>query len=261
MRGYISLAEASGGKVPLEGRTEIYRDPGDSERILVETDEQTVTLDVADVTVSRKKDGVAPVVVEPKSEHVEVRNNGNANGVTVVTAESEFDVAEGLVESVRRDARVEVGYQTQLRIEVERTAHQEINIEGSEVGDVVVGDQTNVDQSTTVGDDNVINRSEIGDEGTGVPAASADAPDRSTTVGDDNVMNRTTVGESGATGGGSTPDDDSTTQKFCEEHQRTYTDECPECLAEESKYCLYCGEEIPAVAKVCPACGESLPET
>ncbi|MFC7173786.1 hypothetical protein ACFQL0_11370 [Haloplanus litoreus] len=156
------MVDADGGRIPLESYAELYRKPDENNRIVVETSGTVRPLGVADATVSRKKNGQAPVSLAPKSEFVEIRNDGNTNGVTVTTGGEEFDVEQGFVETVARDATISVGYRTTLTLTVEREATVEQNVVHQGEGDVVVGDQTNVDRSTTVGDDNVVNRSSIG---------------------------------------------------------------------------------------------------
>ena len=235
MRGYLSAADADGGRIPLDSRAELYRQPDRNNRVVVETGGTVRPLGVADATVSRKKNGRAPVSLAPKSEFVEIRNDGNTNGVTVSTGGEEFDVEEGFVETVARDATVTVGYRTTLTLTVEREAAVERNVVHQGEGDVVVGDQTNVDRSTTVGDDNVVNRSAIGGD--------ERRDDRGATDSDGAVANRsaddgpTYCLDCGAklTGpGGACPEcgrgNAGDTRKFCERHERTYTGEtCPDC--------------------------------
>ena len=236
MRGYVSVDKSGQGQIPVDTRTEIYRDPGESERILAETDNQTIPLGVADVTVSRKKGDQAPVVIRPQSEFIEIRNNGNSNGVTVVSDGTTNDVAEGRVETVTRDAKISIGYQTELQLTIEREAKVEQNVVNKGEGDVIMGD--NIDRSTSVGDDNVINRSDIGGQG-------------SATVGDDNVVNRSDVGgpdraeqpssrraAADGQGGASAAESESATQ-----------------------FCISCGTEIPTQVRYCPSCGHELEAT
>ncbi|WP_251343547.1 hypothetical protein [Haloplanus halophilus] len=227
MRGYLSAADADGGRIPLDSRTELYRKADENNRVVAESEGTVRPLGVADATVSRKTDGRAPVTLVPRSEFVEIRNDGNTNGVTVTTGGDEFDVEEGFVETVARDATITLGYRTTLRLTVEREASVERNVVHQGEGDVVVGDQTNVDRSRTVGDDNVINRS-LGGDGDGA----ADAVDTSERGG----SGPSYCVDCGAklTGDGACPEcdrgDATDTRQFCERHQRTYVgDACPEC--------------------------------
>jgi hypothetical protein len=160
MRGYLSV-EAAAGQVPVRERTGVYRDPDRGEAVVAETDGNVVPLGVADVTVSRRGASGVPVVLLPQDERIEIRNNGNSNGVTVVSGGETTDVPEGRVESVTTDATISIGYRTDLQLQIERDARLEQNVVHRGEGDVVMGDMT--DRSTTVGDDNVMNRSEIGD--------------------------------------------------------------------------------------------------
>lgn len=259
MKVYVSPEGGSAGEVPLASRAAVYRDPDRGQEVAIETDGRVTHLGVADATVSRRKGGEAPVVIEPRAESVVVRNEGNANGVVVHTEGDQTDVEEGFGVRVRRDAVVEVGYQTSLQVTVEREAREEYVIEGGvdADGDVVMGDQTTVDDSTTV-EDVVAKDLDVSGEGS--------AEVRDAVASDMDVGSGTGAGAA-ASGGV----DDGDTRSVCSEHGVTYTGpDCPECAtadattdrgSEGEKYCLFCGESIPAVARVCPACGEDLPDT
>jgi hypothetical protein len=233
MRGYLSAADGDGGRIPLDSHAELYRKPDESNRVVVETSGTVRPLGVADATVSRKKNGRAPVSLAPKSEFVEIRNDGNTNGVTVTTGGEEFDVEEGFVETVARDATITVGYRTTLTLTVEREATVEQNVVHRGEGDVVVGDQTNVDRSTTVGDDNVVNRSSIGGA-EGRDGRRANGSTTNSSAGDGPTYcidcGAKLTGSDGVCPECDGGDDATDTQKFCERHERTYTgDACPEC--------------------------------
>jgi hypothetical protein len=266
MRGYISPVDGD-RQVTVESRVELYR-TADAHRVVADHGTREVSLGVADVTVSRKKDGTAPVVIEARSEFVEVRNQGNKNGITVISEvdETSTDVEVGCVERVKRDAAIEVGYQTRLRLVVERERKNVIKNQGD--GDVVMGDQTNVDQSTRV-EDAVMKDSNVGSE-----AVPGDDPsggrnvDAKTTV-EDAVVSDSSIG-AGSSSGSSPGTDSGTnedTRKVCETHGITYQgDPCPLCAqergspdGEDTKYCLYCGDEIAGRVLRCPGCGEELP--
>lgn len=235
MRGYVAVENSGHGKVPVESRTEIYRDPGDTEQILVETAGQTVPLSVADVTVSRKKGDKAPVVINPQSEFIEICNNGNSNGVEIISQGERVEVKEGKVETVRRDAKISIGYQTEMQLTIEREAKVEQNVVNEGSGDVVMGDS--IDNSTSVGDDNVINRSDIGGQ---EPAD----------VGSDNVMNRSSVGG----GEASNPNKSHSKSADTTDHQTSPPEQSG------TMYCIACGSEVGTDIAYCPNCGENLGE-
>jgi hypothetical protein len=261
MRGYLSADSVDGGDVPVRSRTAVYRDPDRGQEIVAETDDGVVPLGVADVTVSRRGDSGAPVVIVPREERIEIRNNGNANGVTVVSAGERTEVSAGRVESVTTDAAVSIGYRTELQLQIERDARLEQNVVHRGEGDVVMGDLT--DRSTTVGDDNVMNRTDVGEAG------QADGPDRAdgatASAGTDGGRATGEGGggresesgdEGGGPAGGHCPDcgaetrpsdaycsgcgrklapDEGDTQQFCQRHERTYSgDVCPECARERT---------------------------
>jgi hypothetical protein len=162
MRGYLSVSGDT-SRIPIDERTEVYRDP-DSQSdsgIVAEKKGRKIALGVSDVTVSRKKNGSPPVVIEPKENFIEIHNNGNSNGVTVRTSSEKKEVKEGCVETVQSDTTISLGYNAEFRLTVETVA-EVTNIEHKGDGDIeyVDGDKTvkNVDKSTEVGEDAVVNR-------------------------------------------------------------------------------------------------------
>lgn len=232
MRGYLSLANADGTRVPVDDQVEIYRVEERDQQVVADLGDRTVDLGVADPTVSRKKD-TAPVEVVARSEFIEVRNNGNANRVAVVPKADggERTVKKGAVETVRRDTIIEIGYQTRLELVVERAAREVTRVEHEGEGDVVVGDQ--IDQRTVV-EDAVINRSNIGSGSS--PDGVSGAPG-GTSI-EDTVVNRSNVGTGSSheeppdrvSGAGSGDAENTDTRGFCETHERTYEgDRCPLC--------------------------------
>jgi len=273
MKAYLSPVQGESGAIPIESWAGVYRDPDNGQQVAVETESTVSHLGIADVTVSRKKGDGPPVVFRSRSESIEIRNRGNSNGVTVRTEGDSQEIDEGFSARVHRDATIELGYQTKLRLTVEREARVEV-----QNGDYVAGDKTEVT-------DSVVNRSEIG---TGQPADAPEVNQQGGTVDDsvvnrsqvengervdDSVVNRSNVGgeeterSDDPTGRSTTGgDEQTTTQNVCQTHGITYTGQtCPKCANEsekdETKFCLYCGESIPAQARVCPQCGEELPET
>lgn len=252
MRGYLSVPGSDSGRISVDSRIEIYRDAEREQEIIARTSEGECELGVRDVTVSRSKDGTAPVIVEPRQSYIEIKNKCNSNGVTVVCDGDSTELEQGLTTTIDDTAQITIGYQTEFRLRVEKEAKTEVNVGGDVAGDVVAGDQTNVDESTRVVD-SVVNRSEIsGDGGAKV---------------DDSVVNRSQIG------GEPTEESvsDSDTQKHCEAHDLMYSGEiCPKCETEgvatesegeETKFCLFCGTAIAITATVCPECNKQLPDT
>jgi hypothetical protein len=266
MRGYLSPVGRD-SEIPVEAVTEVYRDPGDSQQVLVEFDEQTVSLGVADPTVSRKKGGQAPVRLVPQSEAIELQNRGNTNGVSVNPSGRDAEIEEGYARRLQDTTVFQIGYQTRLELKVEREerfGHVEgdVMLGGTKVEDAVVGPEAQIGagdgggDATTKVDDSVV-------------GPDADVGGGDTTVTDSVVGSRASVGGEG---------DETDTESFCSTHQLTYrTPECPKCEVEqrvdsdttsdranqstrrESKFCIYCGASIPAEAGVCSDCGEDQP--
>ena len=224
MRGYLSVSSIDSGRIPIDSWTAIYRDPDETQQIIVETENRTQEIGIADATVSRKKGSDIPIVIKPREERIEIHNNCNSNGVTVVSEGEEHEIPEGYIETVSSDAEITIGYHTELQLTTKRDAKKQVINQGD--GQVVMGD--NYDQSTNLGDDNVINRSDIGGE---EPAS----------MGDDNIVNRSDVG-----GETTDPPDAKTTQPV------------PETPDEGMQFCIHCGTEINMQATFCPNCGENL---
>lgn len=238
MRGYLSLAGTDDPtEIPVEDRVGLYRIQERNQQVFAEVADDLIPLGVSDPTVSRKKDA-APVVIVARDEFLEVRNNGNHNPVRVdekATDALDQEVAEGTVATLKRDATVEIGYQTKLNLVVERSPRKEVNVRGEKV---VMGDE--YDQSTTV-EDSVVNRSNIG--GTG--ARQADAGGGAAV--EDSVVNRSNVGSAGDSSNAETAGGADTrgaggdeahtdTQGFCDVHDRTFEgEECPQCSATDGQ--------------------------
>lgn len=249
MRGYLSAESADSGQIPVTSRTAVYRDPERGEQIVAERDENVVPLGVADVTVSRRGNAGAPIVIVPREERVEIRNNGNSNGVTVASAGDTTDVAAGRIESVTTDAAISIGYRTTLQLQIERDARIEQNVVHQGEGNVVMGDLT--DNSTTVGDDNVMNRTDVGGSVEQEPAVRGSNTSKASNSPDVRSGSGETRSGGGQPESARCPDcgaetrpedsfcsgcgreltpDRGDTQQFCQRHQRAYQgDTCPEC--------------------------------
>lgn len=236
---------ANRGKVVVDSRVEIYRDPEQSHGVYARKEGEATHLGVRDGTVSRLRDETPPIVIEPYESYIEVYNRRNSNDITVQSDGGCTKLTTGNAETVSSDTEIEIGYQTTLVMTAEKETKVKQVFEGAVRGDVVAGDQTNVDDRTQV-IDSVVNRSEIGDDGSG-------------TV-EDSAVNRLQVGGSGRSS-------NSDTKKHCEKHNRVYAAEtCPECRTAqpsgagptEAKFCRYCGAKIPAAAAVCPDCENEL---
>lgn len=244
VRGHLSVVGGEGEPISVDERLAIYRDPGDTHEILARKSDRKLSLGVSDVTVSRPENGQPPVVLEPQQSCIEIHNRHNSNDITVVCENERRTVTSGRATRIDDSAKIKLGYQTRFHLAVSRKAQTEINVQGSVTGDVVAGDQTNIDRSTTV-DDSVVNRSDIGGDG-------------ETSV-EDSAVNRSDVG--------SEEDDESDTKNRCSTHNRLYEGPvCPECAASateetgtpQTEYCISCGAEVPTAVSFCPQCGTDL---
>lgn len=244
MRGHLSVVGGDDGTLLVDERFAIYRDPGDSHEILARKGGRELSLGVSDVTVSRPENGQPPVVLEPQQSYIELHNQHNSNDITVICENERRTVTSGRITRIDDSAKIELGYQTRFHLAVSKEAKTEINVEGGVAGDVVGGDQTNIDRSTTV-EDSVVNRSDVGGGEATV---------------EDSVVNRTDVGETNE-------QDDDDTKNHCSTHDRFYEGQvCPECAAStieetgdlQTEYCIGCGAEVPTVATFCPQCGSDL---
>jgi|GEM_PF-6350262 len=269
MRGYLSPV-GQDSEIPVEDVTEVYRDPGDTQDVLVEFDGRTVSLGVADPTVSRKKDGQAPVRIVPQSEALELQNRGNTNGIAVNPSGRDVEIEEGYSRRIQDTTVFQIGYQTRLKLTVEREerfGHVEgdVMLGGTKVNDAVVGPEAQIGAGADSGGDGA-GATKIDDS---VVGPDADVGGGDTTVTDSVVGSRASVGGDG---------EETDTESFCSTHQLTYrTPECPKCEVEqkvksdaapnrearstrrESKFCIYCGASIPTEAGVCSDCGEDQP--
>jgi hypothetical protein len=116
MTGHLSPADEEGSQVAIEGPVSVYRDPDRDDEVVAATDGQEVPLGIMDVTVSRMDDGSAPVVVEPASDGVEIRNVHNENGVRVDVGIEERTVQEGSATRISDDATVDIGFDATLEV-------------------------------------------------------------------------------------------------------------------------------------------------
>jgi|APHM01.1.fsa_nt_gi hypothetical protein len=244
MRGYLTVLGEDSGRLTVDSRVELYRDPEGSHRVYARKEGGKHDLGISDVTVSRLQNETPPVAIESRQSCIEIHNRRNSNGVTVTSDGGEVELAKGETKLIKNTVTIDIGYQTTLHMKVEREAKQEINVGGDVRGDLVAGDQRNVDDRTQVVD-SVVNRSNISGEAATV---------------EDSVVNRSQVGDEPR----ETAPDESDTQTHCKRHDRMYTGEvCPECAADatrtsETKFCRFCAAEIPAEATVCPDCGDRL---
>lgn len=119
MTGHLTIADEGGRQVSLEEPVSLYRDPDRNGEIVADTGGEEIPLGVSDTTVSRMESGSAPVVVEPVSDGIEIRNVGNENDVVVKVGADERSVQEGSETRISNDAAVDIGFSATLEVTVE----------------------------------------------------------------------------------------------------------------------------------------------
>lgn len=132
-KGYLSpLASPEKREIVItESPVEVYRRDDDSHEVVAETSDQIVELGIRDASVSRKRDGPAPVVFEPsESGGVTLYNNGTTNPITVThdVGVEPTTVQTGEAETFADTCTVEIGYNTKLKL---KFGHDTIDIEES----------------------------------------------------------------------------------------------------------------------------------
>lgn len=248
MRGYLTVPDKDFAGLIVDSRVELYRDPGGSHSIYARKGDAQHDLGVSDITVSRLDNGTPPVAIEPRQACIEIHNKGNSNPVSVNCDGGRTEIEQGQAKRIEDTATLSIGYQTTLQMRVKREPKPEINVAGNVQGDVVAGDQQNVDERTQVVD-SVVNRADIG--GKGEPA----------TV-EDSTVNRSQVGGESGRESGAQPNK-SNTKNHCERHNRVYTGEaCPECVeaGRHRVVCGECGQEVEPDASFCTGCGSKFPD-
>jgi cell fate (sporulation/competence/biofilm development) regulator YmcA (YheA/YmcA/DUF963 family) len=103
-------------RIVVKDQVGVYRDERD---VYASVEGRTVDLGISDPTVSRMKNGAAPVQFELTDSGVVVRNAGNTNGVTVITGISETSVAPGTEETLSQDGTIKLGFNTELQLSIE----------------------------------------------------------------------------------------------------------------------------------------------
>lgn len=120
MQGYIAPVTGTSDtvrRILLEEPIGIFRS---DDEVLAMTPHGEVDIGIRDMTVSRQSDGQPPVEFIPKSDAIEILNRSNSNTVTVDTGVLKHELEAGQTSRVKQDATVDVGYNTSLRVTVER---------------------------------------------------------------------------------------------------------------------------------------------
>jgi len=119
MVGHLAPVGDSEEEIPIEGRVSIYRDPERDEEIVASSEGEETPLGIYDISASRMKDGSAPVVVEPASDGVEIRNEGSTSDIVVRVGNEERSLDDGSETRIDTDAAVDIGYSAILEIFLE----------------------------------------------------------------------------------------------------------------------------------------------
>lgn len=121
-KGYLSPIGVEDDRVHrifVDGPVEVYRS-GSGFDVVAETNGRKVELGIEDATVSRKKEE-APLVFVPRRDAVELRNNGNKNDVILETSVRAVKIDTGETEKVTEDCTVSIGFNTEMRLTIEKT--------------------------------------------------------------------------------------------------------------------------------------------
>lgn len=232
MRGSITAIDSSGGKVEFDSRLELYRSP-ENHQVIAEAGGESITLGLADVTVSRKTDDRSPVVIQAQESHFNIQNKGNSNGVVIESSEGKVELNQGQAKRVSETAEIRIGHNTSLRLSPIQPTQA--------ISDDIV------EQSTSVSD-SVINRSEIG------TTTSTNSEDTAIYSGSDKNDSNSPDDTQTSSASKHEPSRVNNVETDSSNNTTVETDE----EATEIKYCLYCGQEVSAQADYCPSCGEAL---
>lgn len=205
----------------------IYRDEQRDNKIYARIDGKEVWLGTRDISVSRRKNGRATVVIKPDKYSVKLHNRSlhadderEERHVEVVpdhTAGQTRSIPAGEVEAItenREYVSIKIGYMTTVKMSLEKeqeNTHIEIKGKNPKVntGDGEINIDESVDKSTNVDDSVVGGNSEIG----------------------------------------------STGENRCEKHNRRYSEGvCPRCT------CPSCGNTENLMKTFCPECGHQIAE-
>jgi hypothetical protein len=105
-------------RVVIDDPVGIYRSGYD---VMVETDDQTIDLDVQDSAVSRKREDRSPVLVERDGGSVTIRNVDSTNRVLVDDGRREHRVEKGESRRVTSDSRLTLGTSTDIQVWFDRS--------------------------------------------------------------------------------------------------------------------------------------------
>jgi len=104
-------------RIVIEDSIGVYRDGTD---VVATVEDRTLDLGLSDPTVSRMKDGLAPIQFHLRGRQVVIRNAGNTNRLTVDTGVRSMSVEDGSSCEVMHDCTIKAGFNTELQLSIER---------------------------------------------------------------------------------------------------------------------------------------------
>ena len=96
----------------------IFRLDDGTHNVVAEADGRRIYLDLQDATVSRKKNGEAPVQLTPTSTGIDVENQTNRNPITINRDHSEELLEQGEIATITDDCVIELGFNVEISAKV-----------------------------------------------------------------------------------------------------------------------------------------------
>jgi hypothetical protein len=134
MRATIRAADPdSTASVRVDGETpvRVYRIPERTEEVVADKDGEVTPFGVRDISVSREHDDDGnPGYIEffREDKQLYVRDSGSSSGAVQRNAFTEIGLSDGEPSLITGDCQVEIGYSTELEVEVEEANRPESRV-------------------------------------------------------------------------------------------------------------------------------------
>ena len=122
MKAYLSAVrddDQTVQYVPVEEPVGIYRVSKDDPTIRAQTGDRDVDLGFKDTTVSKMREFGAPIQIIPEDDGIIVRNEDNANPITIDGFRFNKKLNKGEKTKLEDDALIELGYTTRIVVTIE----------------------------------------------------------------------------------------------------------------------------------------------